>query len=59
MFEKCSIFSKKLQTALDEDQSTEVTVFSTGFSKAFDKVPRYLLIQMFTEIGLGDVHSIY
>ena len=30
---------------MDEDHSTEVTVFHTDFSKAFDKVAHYTLIQ--------------
>ena len=47
------LFLRKIYEALDRDPQSEIFVFYTDFSKAFDKVPHYELIQKFIDIGVG------
>ena len=47
------LFLKKIYEALDHDPQSEVIAFYTDFSKAFDKVPHYDLIQKLIDIGVG------
>ena len=42
----------KIPTALDENQSTEVTLFCTDFSKKIYRVALYELIQKIAKIGV-------
>ena len=46
-------FLKKIHEALDGDPNAEVVAFYTDFSKGFDKVPHYELIQKVAQIGVG------
>ena len=46
-------FLKKIHKALDSDPNSEIVAFYTDFSKAFDKVPQYELIQKVAQIGVG------
>ena len=39
------LFLKRIYEALDHDPQSEIIAFYTDFSKAFDKVPHYELIQ--------------
>ena len=38
-------FLKSIHDALDNESSTETVAFYTDFSKAFDKVPHFELVQ--------------
>ena len=46
-------FLKKLHEALDSNPNSEIVAFYSEFSKAFDKVPHYELIQKVAQIGVG------
>ena len=46
-------FLKKIHEALDSDPNSEFVAFYTDFSKAFDKVPHYELIQKVAQIVVG------
>ena len=46
-------FLKSIHDALDNDSSTEIVAFYTDFSKAFDKVPHFELVQKVANIGVG------
>ena len=46
-------FLKKIHEALHSDINSEIVVFYTDFSKAFDKVPHYELIQNVAQIGVN------
>ena len=46
-------FLKSIQDALDNKSSTEIVAFYTDFSKAFDKVPHFELVQKVANIGEG------
>ena len=47
------LFLKRIYEALDHDPQSEIIAFYTDFSKAFDKVPHYELIQKLIDIGDG------
>ena len=53
---KCSVntnllsFLKSIHGALDNESSTEIVAFYTDFSKAFDKVPHFELVQKVANI---------
>ena len=47
------LFLKRIYEALDHDPQSEIIAFYTDFSKAFDKVPHYELIQKLIDIGVG------
>ena len=44
---------KKILEALASDPNSEIVAFYTHFSKAFNKVPHYELIQKVTQIHVG------
>ena len=46
-------FLKKIHEALDSDPKSKIVSFYTDFSKTFDKVPHYELIQKVSQIGVG------
>ena len=45
-------FLKSIHDALDNESSTEIVAFYTDFSKAFDKVPHFELVQKAANIGV-------
>ena len=47
------LFLKRMYEALDHDPQSEITAFYIDFSKAFDKVPHYELIQKLIDNGVG------
>ena len=47
------LFLRIIYKALDHDTQSAIFVFYTDFSKAFDKVPHYELIQKLIDIGVG------
>ena len=47
------LFLKRIYEALDHDPQSEIIAFYTDFSKAFDQVPHYELIQKLIDIGVG------
>ena len=47
------LFLKRIYEALDHDSQSEIIALYTDFSKAFDKVPHYELIQKMIDIGVG------
>ena len=47
------LFLKRIYEALDHDPQSEIIAFYTDFSKTFDKVPNYELIQKLDDIGVG------
>ena len=47
------LFLKSIYEALDHDPQSEIIAFYTDFSKAFDKVQHYQLIQKLIDIGVG------
>ena len=47
------LFLKRIYEALDHDPQSEIIAFYTDFSKAFDKVPHYELIQKLIDVGVG------
>ena len=46
-------FLKKIYKAIDKNAENHVIAFYTDFSKAFDKVPHYELLQKTSNIGFG------
>ena len=46
-------FLKPIHDALDNESSTEIVAFYTDFSKAFDKLPHFELVQKVANIGVG------
>ena len=47
------LFLKRIYEALGHDPQSEIIAFYTDFSKAFDKVPHYELVQKLIDIGVG------
>ena len=47
------LFLKRIYEALDHDPQSEIISFYTDFSKAFDKVSQYELIQKLIDTGVG------
>ena len=47
------LFLKRIYEALDHDPQSKIIAFYTDFSKAFDKVLHYELIQKLIDIGVG------
>ena len=47
------LFLKRIYEALDHDPQSEIIALYTDFSKAFDKIPHYELIQKLIDIGVG------
>ena len=47
------LFLRTIYKALYHDPQSEIFVFFTDFSNAFDKVPHYELIQKLIDIGVG------
>ena len=46
-------FLKEIYEAIDKNAENHVIAFYTDFSKAFDKVPHYELLQKMSNIGVG------
>ena len=46
-------FLKEIYEAIDKNVENHVIAFYTDFSKAFDKVPHYELLQKMSNIGVG------
>ena len=47
------LFLRRIYEALDDDHQSEIIAFYTDFSKAFDKVPHFELIQKLIDIRVG------
>ena len=46
-------FLNRIYKTLDENPHDEIIAFYADFSKAFDKVPHYLLLRKLSDIGVG------
>ena len=47
------MFFEKIYEAIDKNAENHVIAFYTDFSKAFDKVPHYEILQKMSKIGVG------
>ena len=46
-------FLQKIYQAIDHNSNEQIVVFYADFSKAFDKVPDFVLMKKAADIGVG------